>query len=250
MRMEFLGLRLDALNMDESVQKSTYLIQQRNRQHVVLNASKVVMAAHSPQLKKAINDCDLVNADGMAVVRAARLLGLRIPERVAGVDYMFRLMDLAAVQGFGVFLLGGTREVVQDTKLFFESRGVRIVGARDGYWSKETESGVVSEIHSARPDILFLAIPSPQKEHFLHAHLQDLNCGLAVGVGGSFDIVAGVTKRAPKWMQLIGLEWLFRLLQEPRRMFKRYLVGNTKFAYLVLKEFFRVKLSRDSVKKK
>jgi N-acetylglucosaminyldiphosphoundecaprenol N-acetyl-beta-D-mannosaminyltransferase len=236
MRVHFLGMKLDSLTMKESIEKSISLIEKRNKQHVVLNASKVVMASNSPQLKRIINDCDLVNADGMAVVWAARLLGLPVPERVAGIDYMFGLMELAASMKLRVYLLGGTSAVVQATKEFFELRGVIIVGTRDGYWTKESEITVVKQVHDTRPDILFLAIPSPHKEFFLHTNIQDLNCGLVVGVGGSFDVIAGITKRAPRWMQRYGLEWLFRLIQEPGRMFRRYLQGNTKFVLLVLKE--------------
>jgi N-acetylglucosaminyldiphosphoundecaprenol N-acetyl-beta-D-mannosaminyltransferase len=236
MRDEFLGIELDQLSMDESIKRSIQLVYQRNTQHVVLNAAKVVMASSSPEFLNILNKCDLVNADGMAVVWAARLLGIKVPERVAGVDFMMRLAEVAANKKLSVYLLGGTSSVVRDTKAYFESIGVKVVGARDGYWEKSAESRVVSTIHNLAPDILFLAIPSPQKEYFLHNNLIELNCGLAVGVGGSFDIVAGVTKRAPRWMQSAGLEWLFRLLQEPRRMFKRYIVGNLKFIYLVIRE--------------
>jgi len=245
MNVQFLGLRLDALTMDESLEKSIDLIRMRHKQHVVLNASKVVLASNSPELRMVINGCDLVNADGMAVVWAARLLGFKMPERVAGVDYMHRLMDLAASREFTVYLLGGSSDVVQSTRTFFESNGVKVVGARDGYWNKDTELDVVDNIRREAPDILFLAIPSPQKEYFLHTHLHNLNCGLAVGVGGSFDIVAGKTRRAPKWMQAVGLEWLYRLLQEPRRMFKRYLVGNTKFVLLVFRELLMKKRRKE-----
>jgi N-acetylglucosaminyldiphosphoundecaprenol N-acetyl-beta-D-mannosaminyltransferase len=157
-------------------------------------------------------------------------------------------MDRAIENGFGVFLLGGTEDVVQSTRVYFESRGVRVVGVRNGYWTKDAQSEVVSEIHKVKPDILFLAIPSPQKEFFLHTNLKNLNCGLAVGVGGSFDIVAGITKRAPGWMQISGLEWLFRLVQEPGRMLKRYLVGNSKFIFLVLRELFRKNFSPKKAK--
>ena len=236
MIVRFLGLRLDSLTMEETLSKSIELISIRNKQHVVLNASKVVMASAQPDLANVINQCDLVNADGMSVVWAARMLGLSIPERVAGVDYMFRLMELAAQRGYKVYLLGATKEVVQKTACYFQQMGVDVVGLRDGFWDKEKELELVSEIATSVPDIILIAIPSPQKEIFLHKHLANLNCGLAVGVGGSFDIVAGQTKRAPIWMQNIGMEWLFRLVQEPKRMFLRYLIGNAKFTALVLRE--------------
>jgi N-acetylglucosaminyldiphosphoundecaprenol N-acetyl-beta-D-mannosaminyltransferase len=114
-----------------------------------------------------------------------------------------------------------------------------VAGARDGYWTEEEEQEVVDAIAAAQADVLLVAMSSPRKEEFLGRHLNTMGVPFAMGVGGSFDVVAGVTSRAPAWMQRAGLEWAHRLLQEPRRMWKRYLVGNTKFAVLVGRELAR-----------
>ena len=233
----FLGLKLDPIDMRDTLALAESLITKRNTQHCVLNASKVVLASESQPLKEIINNCDLVNADGMSVVWAARLLGIPVPERVAGIDFMNELVKLSSQKGYSIFLLGAKEETVATCAKIFTEVGANIIGFRNGFWSPDTELEVVREVAQARPDILLVAIPSPQKEVFLQKNLQSLNVGLAVGVGGSFDVVAGVTSRAPIWMQKTGLEWIFRLMQEPKRMLGRYVVGNTKFVFLVTKTF-------------
>jgi N-acetylglucosaminyldiphosphoundecaprenol N-acetyl-beta-D-mannosaminyltransferase len=225
--------------MAQTLQECEKLILKRNSQHVVLNASKVVSAHTDPKLAEIINGCDLVNADGMSVVWAARLLGISVPERVTGIDLMQNLVDMSAQKGYSVYLLGATEATLVATSANFVSRGANIVGSRNGYWAASEEEGIVASVANLRPDVLFLAIPSPNKEVFLSKHLGSLNSGLVVGVGGSFDVVAGLTKRAPRVIQNLGLEWLYRLAQEPKRMFKRYLLGNSKFVLIVLRELAR-----------
>ena len=236
--VDFLGLKVHPLSMQESVSRCEELIKLRRKQHVVINAAKVVSASESPELRQIINSCDLVNADGMAVVWAARLLKKPLPERVAGIDLMHQLVQLSVRKTFSIYLLGAQEEVSKKVFDNFVSQGAQIVGRRNGFWSVNEEAELVSEISNLAPDLLFIAIPSPAKEIFLSRYLEELNCGLVFGVGGSFDVVSGKTKRAPTYMQKIGLEWFYRLAQEPKRMIKRYAVGNTKFVLLVLKELW------------
>ncbi|WP_234542744.1 WecB/TagA/CpsF family glycosyltransferase [Streptomyces shenzhenensis] len=198
-------------------------------QHVVLNAAKVVQAHDDPELARIIRSCSLVNADGQSVVWAGRILGSPLPERVAGIDFILALWRSAARKGYRVYLLGAEPEVVEATARIAAGQGVKIVGYQDGYWDEAHESDVVTAVREARPDILFLAVPSPRKEYFFARGQEDLGCALMVGVGGSFDVVAGLRSRAPRWMQRAGLEWFHRLVQEPRRMFLRYAVGNIRF---------------------
>lgn len=235
----FMGLKLDCLTMGQSLIRCEELIQSRNTQHVVINAAKVVSALENEALRKVINSCDLVNADGMSVVWSARILGIKVPERVAGIDLMYELVRLSAAKGFSIFLLGAEAETVKTVADEFASQGAKVVGHRDGFWDSSEEAQLVDDIATLAPDILFLAIPSPHKEFFLARHLSNLNVGLAMGVGGSFDVVAGLTRRAPRIMQVTGLEWMFRLSQEPRRMFKRYLIGNSKFVWLTAKALMK-----------
>ncbi|MGV9242464.1 WecB/TagA/CpsF family glycosyltransferase [Streptomyces sp. NPDC003710] len=228
---------MHALTLAESVAAAEGLIADgRPHQHVSVNAAKIVRARRDPELARIIRSCSLVNADGQAVVWAGRILGRPLPERVTGIDLMLALWERAARRRYRVFLLGAEPAVVHRVAAIAASRGVDVVGYRDGYWSGGQEPEVVAAVREARPDLLFLAVPTPRKEYFLARHLADLNCGLAVGVGGSFDVVAGLRARAPRWMRGAGLEWAYRLVQEPRRLFARYLVGNTAFVLLVLRE--------------
>ena len=234
--VDFLGLNVHPLTMQESLTRCEELIKLRLKQHVVINAAKVVSATESPELRGIINTCDLINADGMAVVWASRLLKKPLPERVAGIDLMHQLVKLSSHKRYSIYLLGAQEEVSKEVFENFVAQGALITGRRNGFWSVDEEANVVAEIANLAPDLLFIAIPSPNKELFLGRYLKELNCGLVVGVGGSFDVVSGKTKRAPVAIQKMGLEWLYRLAQEPKRMFKRYAVGNTKFILLVLKE--------------
>ena len=231
------GVPVHALTLAESIAAADELIADgRPHQHVSVNAAKIVRAQRDSELARIIRSCELVNADGQAVVWAGRMLGRPLPERVTGIDFMLALWERAARERYRVFLLGAEPAVVRRVAAIATSRGVDVVGYRDGYWSDEQEPKVVAAVRAARPDLLFLAVPTPRKEYFLARHLTDLNCGLAVGVGGSFDVVAGIRARAPRWMRRVGLEWSFRLMQEPRRLFVRYLIGNTAFVLLVLRD--------------
>ncbi|MEV0412967.1 WecB/TagA/CpsF family glycosyltransferase [Streptomyces sp. NPDC050448] len=227
------GLPVHPLTLEESVAAAEALIADGGpHQHVVLNAAKIVQAHDDPDLARIIRSCSLVNADGQSVVWAGRLLGSPLPERVAGIDFMLALWRSAARHGYRVYLLGAETSVVQKAARIAADQGVDVVGYRDGYWDETQEPQVVAAVREARPDILFLAVPSPRKEYFLARTQKDLGCALVVGVGGSFDVVAGLRSRAPRWMRRAGLEWFHRLIQEPRRMFLRYAVGNTRFVAL------------------
>ncbi|MGH3486763.1 MAG: WecB/TagA/CpsF family glycosyltransferase [Actinopolymorphaceae bacterium] len=236
-RTHLCGIPVDALTMEESVATACALIRTgRPHQHVAINAAKVVAARHDPRLRRIIESCAIANADGQSVVWASRLLGSRMPERVTGIDFMLRMWEVAAERGFRVHLLGSEPETVRRTADVARARGVLVVGARDGYWTPEEEASVVAEVAATRPDLLFVGLPTPRKEEFLHRQLGALGAGLAIGVGGSFDVVAGNVSRAPLWMQRSGLEWLHRMVQEPRRLLGRYVLGNVEFVFLVARE--------------
>ncbi|MFF3687051.1 WecB/TagA/CpsF family glycosyltransferase [Streptomyces sp. NPDC002187] len=239
------GVPVDALTMSQSVAAAELLIADEcAHQHVAVNAAKLVMAKRDGELSRIIRSCSLVNADGQAVVWASRILGCPLPERVAGIDLMLELWKRAAGNCYRVYLLGAEPAVVRKAAAIASRQGVNVVGCRDGFWAEDEEPAVVAAVREARPDILFLAVPTPLKERFLARHLTDLNCGLAVGVGGSFDVVAGVRRRAPVWMRKTGLEWSFRLLQEPRRLLARYLLGNSRFIALILSQAVRQRIGR------
>lgn len=238
-RIDFLGIPVDVLNMQETIDVVDSAIQRKEHiNHVVINAGKVVSMQTDAQLRESVVSCDLINADGQAIVWGARLLGGKLPERVAGADLMQELVKLAAEKDYKCFFLGAKEEIVKKVvDTYTEIYGAHIIaGYRNGYFTKEQEAEVAKQIGESGAQLLFVAITSPKKENFMYANRDYLaNVNFTMGVGGTFDVVAGLTKRAPKWMQNAGLEWFYRFAQEPKRMWKRYLVGNSKFIYLVLK---------------
>ncbi len=242
-----LGVHVDRLTTDETVAHLERAIDERRLvQHVCVNAAKIVTLRDDPKLRAIVEECEIVSADGQSVVWASRLIGDPLPERVNGTDLMYRLFALAERRGFGVYILGAKQEVLDQAvaNLHAAYPGLRIAGARNGWFPDSESANVAAEIAAAKPDILFVAISSPRKEYFLAEHGRALGVPLVMGVGGSIDIVAGVTRRAPQWMRSAGLEWFFRLVQEPRRLARRYLVTNAQFIGIVGKEVARRRLRR------
>ena len=245
-RAQFLGVPLDLLTMDETVVRCAELIREaRPVQHVVLNAGKCVLMEDEPDVREIVKRCDLVNADGQGVVWAARFLGARVPERVAGVDLMGRLLALCESEGWPVYFLGAKDEVLASFEAEAMRRHPRLVvaGRRNGYFKTDDEASIAEAVRASGARLLLVATSSPMKERYLARNLARMGPVLAVGVGGSFDVWAGKTTRAPLWMQRAGLEWFYRFAQEPRRMWRRYLVGNARFVWIVLKSRLRVESS-------
>lgn len=237
-RAVVLDCAIDRLDIKQTVARCQAIIEYGVfAQQVSINAAKLVALRADPGLRDVVNRCALVNADGQSVVWASRLLGDPLPERVAGIDLMHALIEMAACEGYGVYILGAQREVLQAAvqRLHEMHPGLSIVGYRDGYFKEDESPLVASAIRESKADILFVAMSSPRKENWLGEHGPTLNVPFAMGVGGSIDIVAGVTRRAPSAWQRLGMEWLYRLLQEPRRMFRRYLVTNLRFGLLVIR---------------
>ena len=237
-RIEFLGSPMDVATMEETV---SYIEQRVSAggflQHVVVNVAKLVNMQKDPQLAESVKSCDVINIDGMGVVWGARFLGHRVPQRVAGVDLFHNLLAMSERNNFPIFLLGATDDVVKKTvaKSYELYPNLNIAGFNDGYFWDDEEA-LVNKIAQSGAKLLFVAITSPKKENFINKWQDKLGVDFVMGVGGTFDVVAGKVNRAPLWMQNSGLEWFYRVLQEPRRMWKRYLVTNSKFAWLLLKE--------------
>jgi N-acetylglucosaminyldiphosphoundecaprenol N-acetyl-beta-D-mannosaminyltransferase len=233
------GVPVDALTMDETVARVSQLVTAGlgPHQHVVLNAAKVVEMQRNPALKRIIESCSVVNADGSSIVWASKLLGNPLPCRVTGIDLFVRLVAEAEATDRSIFLLGAEQWVVETVEKNLKEKHprLRVAGVRNGFWSDNEE--LIRYVRAASPDYLFLAIPSPRKEFWLNEHLAELGVPLVMGVGGSFDVVAGRTRRAPMIMQRAGMEWAWRVLQEPRRLWKRYLFGNLRFMQIVADEY-------------
>ncbi len=210
--------------------------------HVVVNAGKIVAMQEDAELRLSVNSSDLINADGQAVVWASKFLNKPLKERVAGIDLMSNIIDLAHSKNYKIFFLGAKEEIVKKVVETYSTKFSPdiIAGYRNGYFDITEEEEIAKQISSSNANILFVAISSPTKENFLYNNKKYLkNVSFIMGVGGSFDVVSGKIKRAPLWMQNVGLEWFYRFLQEPKRMWKRYLIGNSKFIFLVLKEKFK-----------
>lgn len=234
-----MGIPVDAYTMDETLQAISDVIE--NKEHIhhgVINAGKVVAMHRDPQLWESVVSADMINADGAGVVWASKKLNDPLPERVAGVDLMQELIPMAAEKGYKVFFFGAKEEVVKKVvDIYTDKFGQDIVaGYRNGYYTKEEEAGIAESIGKSGANMLFVAISSPKKELFLYEHralLKSVN--FIMGVGGSFDVVAGKVKRAPMWLQKLGLEGLARFIQEPGKMWKRFILDNTRFVILVYK---------------
>ena len=220
--------------IDKAISKNKFT------QHVVVNVAKLVNMQNDIVLGNSIRECDIINIDGMGIVLGARFLGYNIPERVAGIDLFLKLISMSAKNNYPIYLLGSKDEVVKNTASKLQSLypKINIAGYHHGYfWENEEE--IVEKIKASGAKLLFVAITSPKKENFINRWKEKLGVTFVMGVGGTFDVVSGKVKRAPLWMQKYGLEWFFRIIQEPRRMWKRYLVTNTKFVGLIFKYKFK-----------
>lgn len=237
-RYKILNTYVNAISMDETIRRIEEIIQKgKPTQHVVINASKVNLMEEDPELRRIVNSCPLINADGASIVWAAKKLGVPLKERVTGCDLFQELIKVAAEKGYKVYLFGAKEEVGIEVKAIFEEKypTLQIVGYRNGYFTEADEPEIVKKMSESGADIMFVAFSSPKKEYWVNKYLEQLNIPFVMGVGGSFDVVAGVTDRAPVWMQEHGLEWFYRFIQEPRRMWKRYIIGNVKFISLTYK---------------
>jgi N-acetylglucosaminyldiphosphoundecaprenol N-acetyl-beta-D-mannosaminyltransferase len=240
-RSNLFGVPIDALTMDQAVARIAAAIEGRTPLHIgVVNAAKLVNMRRDPELRASVLESDVIFADGMSVVWASRLLGCPLPERVAGIDLMYAMLRLADRRGYRVACLGAEEGVLRRTVDYIREHypGARVVASRNGYFSSADEPAVAAEIAAAKPDMLFVAMTSPKKENFLARWNGLIAVPVSHGVGGSFDVVAGKVQRAPELWQRLGLEWLYRVKQEPLRLWRRYTVTNTQFIAMVLREMF------------
>ncbi|MCF8012310.1 MAG: WecB/TagA/CpsF family glycosyltransferase [Clostridiales bacterium] len=237
MKVELLGSFIDALSMQETENKIAELIERGGGHHVVtLNPEYLYRAQFEPGLLDLVNSADLVTPDGEGIVWACRVALRPVPERVTGIDIMLRLSRRASEEGWRVFLLGASPGVAEDAARGLEQRfpGLQVAGTYHGYFKDDEEEEVLETIKKACPHIIFAALGAPRQENWINRYLEQLNC-LAMGVGGSFDVLAGKVPRAPFWIQRVKVEWLYRMVQEPSRC-KRVAVL-PRFAWLVLKNY-------------
>jgi len=236
MRPEFLGAPLDLLTLDQTVAQAVEAMRSHKlAHHVAINVAKLVKMRSDPELRRDVVQSHIAGVDGMGVVWGARLVGIPVPERVAGIDLMHHVLAACAAQRFRPYFLGARQDVLDSAITVAQQRwpGIEFAGSRNGYFRAEDEPGIVESIRRSGADCLFIGMPTPRKERFLHQHRDRVGVPFVMGVGGSFDVLAGVVSRAPVSMQRMGLEWLHRTLQEPSRMWRRYLATNITFAGLL-----------------
>lgn len=257
-----LGVPVNALTMDQVVSIVDETIARRPQAGLpgrlligVVNAAKVVNMSRDAKLREAVLAADMILADGMAIVWASRVLRrsegacapgqtrARVPERVPGIDLMDRLLKRGSERGYRVYFLGAAQDVLETAiaRTLADHPGIIVAGRRNGYFDTDEEPGIVEDIQASGADILLAAMSSPKKEVFLARWSRELNVPVCHGVGGAFDVVAGKVQRAPAMWQRLGLEWLYRVVQEPRRMWRRYLVTNTLFCAMVVSDLVRAR---------
>lgn len=238
-RIKILNTFIDVLNMQETIKLVEKYILNKTPLHLMgVNADKINEVNENDLMKKIVNSCGIINADGASVVLASKYLNTPLPERVAGIDLMQNLVELCNRKGYSIYLLGAKQEVVEKTQNVLVSKFPNLIikGIHNGYFKEADWVNISKEIKSQNPDIVFVGITSPIKEYLIEFLQNDGNDCVFMGVGGSFDVISGNIPRAPKWMQKMNLEWLFRVMQEPKRLFKRYFFGNTKFIKSIVKE--------------
>lgn len=244
-RIPFLNIWVDVISLGQVVEAVFAAIEQGDKlQLVFLNALKIYEIQKDPRMARAMQEAELILADGVPVLWASRLLGRPLPGRVNGTDLFEILLAGAEQRGKRVFLLGATQQNLERLVEVLRQRHpkLKLVGWRNGYFSDDDDQEVINQINESKADLLFLGFSSPKKELWANKYKKVLNVPVIQGVGGSFDVVAGIIARAPRWAQRSGLEWLIRVIREPRRMFVRYLRCNTVFIYLVVQAWVRERI--------
>lgn len=251
-RFELNGIPIDRVTLDEAATQVIARLKARQQSADPLlimgpNAQLITLAARNPLFMRALRAAGLSVPDGISVVLASRWLGQPVPERVTGGDLMERLCIESARYGLSVFFLGGLPDAAERTARKFERLypGFRTAGVccppvgfeRD----PQAQARIRQQITAARPDLLCVAFGAPRQEIWMLENVPSLPVGAAISVGAALDTQAGLRKRAPKWTHRIGLEWLYRLVREPRRLWRRYLIGNTEFLLLVGREWWRLR---------
>ena len=235
-RPDLFGCPFDRMTLREAVLRCREWCLGPRAPHTVVtaNAATVCLMRRDRALREACRNGDLVLPDGMSVVWTSRLAGVPFPERVTGVDLMGSLLDMAAEHRLRIYLLGARPEVVSELarRCVREHPGLAVAGFRDGYFGPGEEAEVLDDIRRAAPHLLFVGMPSPFKETWCERHREALGVPVIMGVGGTFDVLAGYVRRAPRPVQVAGMEWAWRLAMEPRRLWKRYLVGNSEYMWL------------------
>lgn len=238
-RVKILGLRVDCVSQANALEIIDHFIAERTpHQIVTADASMVVIARRDPELRAIVEKSDLVTPDGAGILWASRLLRIPVWSKVSGVDLADRLCALSPMKDYRIFFFGAAPGVAEKAAVKIRQHypGAQIVGVRDGFFTPEQEPEILAQITSARPDIVLVAMGIPKQEKWIDHHKDAIGAPVFIGVGGSFDVFSGRVKRAPLWMQNCGLEWLYRVWKNPRKIVK--VMTLPEFALLALRQRF------------
>lgn len=240
-RVQILNSEFDAVTTNEAVEWSMQLIQSGQRGYIcTVNVAILMMMRTDERLRRFTEKATLIVADGKPIVWVSRWLSRSLPERVTGIDLIDELAARAEQQEIGIYLLGATSDVINTAAQALRAKYPKLkVDCDDGYFSLAEPGERVQKIRESGAQILLVGMGVPRQEVFIEENWSELGVNLAIGVGGSFDVIAGLRRRAPYWVQEVGLEWLYRLVQEPRRLWKRYLVTNSQFVWELIKSGFK-----------
>jgi N-acetylglucosaminyldiphosphoundecaprenol N-acetyl-beta-D-mannosaminyltransferase len=241
-RANILGVGVSAINTAQALQSIDGWIRDRQQQYVCVTGVHGVMESQrDPKLRRIHNQAGLVTPDGMPLVWLSRLKGFPYVERVYGPDLMLAVCQQSIVKGYRHYFYGGARDVVEKlaSRLTGRYPGIQIAG----FWSPpfrplthDEDEALIQEINQTGPDIVWIGLSTPKQEYWMSSHRGRLTAPVLIGVGAAFDFHAGVKRQAPRWIQRSGLEWCFRLLSEPRRLWRRYLINNPLFLWMLLVE--------------
>lgn len=236
-RLEILGIGIDRIDSNEALRQiGQFIASGTPHQIVTANAEIIYQASKNEKMKDVINAAQMVTADGSGVVWASRQLGQPLAQRVTGIDLVNSICEQSAKDKWKIYILGSAPGVADTAANNIRDKfpGCNIVGTHHGYFNEQEEARIIAELEQLQPDVLFVALGAPKQEYWIADHIQQLNIPVAMGIGGSMDVLSGNVRRAPKWMQKMSLEWLYRLLIQPTR-FKRVL-ALPKFMLAVKKQ--------------
>ena len=239
-RVNILGVGVSALNMELALRQTESLLDQRRRGYICVTGVHGIMEAQSDNaFRDILNRSFLTTPDGMPTVWLGRIHGFKQMSRVYGPDYMLGLCERSVTKGYRHFLYGGKPGVAEELKAELTRRfpGLQIVGTYTPPFrplNTEEENDLRSQLEKSQADVLWCGLSTPKQERFMAAYFQRMPVKLMVGVGAAFDLLSGNLSEAPDWMKKAGLQWLYRLIKEPRRLWRRYLINNPKFTWLTL----------------
>jgi N-acetylglucosaminyldiphosphoundecaprenol N-acetyl-beta-D-mannosaminyltransferase len=246
-KVNILNINVNTGNAESILNESIQLIDNNKKFYIcTINAYLAVRASEDVELLKILNNAEIVIPDGMPMVWYSKLSGKPIPGRISGYEFFYDFSKIADKNNYSYFFFGGTNDMVLNgvrNRLEKEFVNIEIKGLfcppfMDTF-PDEFDDYIISTINKCKPDILWVGLSAPKQEKWIYKNIDKLDIKMAFGIGAAFNFYANIVKRAPLWMQKAGLEWLFRIFAEPKRLFKKYMVNNTKFIILIIKDFFK-----------